>query len=177
MLSFLWYLAGCDEAYAMLVLLKRQRMTGGRKARADFASLLAAEAAGLAAMAAPPGPAAAAPAGPAARQAPAAAPVSGPRRPPNLPAIAPSSAGGSVPPSEAGDAAPAAPPGPPPPAPNYLDPADPNVLPALQLAALLSQDIQQLYRASFRDAMAGISSVVYPPPVSTGRLDVHDVWR
>ncbi|EFJ43833.1 hypothetical protein VOLCADRAFT_96011 [Volvox carteri f. nagariensis] len=78
-LSFLWYLAGRDEAYAMLVLLKRQRMSG--------------------------------------------------------------------------------------------------LLSATQMAQLVSQDLQQLYRVVFREALAGIPSVAYPPPVATGRIDVHNVWR
>lgn len=31
MLSYLWYLAGRDEAFAMLVLLKRQQMAGRKR--------------------------------------------------------------------------------------------------------------------------------------------------
>lgn len=49
--------------------------------------------------------------------------------------------------------------------------------PNAQLAELLAQDVNDLYRVSFREAIAGINTVLYPPPYSHGAPQVHAVWR
>ncbi|KAG2493410.1 hypothetical protein HYH03_008535 [Edaphochlamys debaryana] len=164
-LSFLWYLAGRDEAFAMLVLLKRQRLAGGVKRSkgsggsvADVKAMLAAAAASLAKATPPPSTAAPSVAG----KSGGAPSEAGSQRPP------PSAASGDAAAAAAAAAAAQA---------AYLDANSPHMQPALQLAQLLSQDIQQLYRVSFREAVAGISTVLYPPPPHTGRIEVHDVWR
>lgn len=182
-LSFLWWLAGRDEAFAMLVLLKRQRIAGGLGGAAgaarsrskgsggkgvDVAAMLAAAAASFAA---PPLPGSV-PADAAAAAATAAALP--PATPAQLEEEARAEAAAAMADAAATSAAAG---GIPPRAPVIYDPNDPAMLPALQLAQLLSQDIQQLYRTSFREAIAGISTVLYPPPPHTGRIDVHDVWR
>ncbi|KAG2450553.1 hypothetical protein HYH02_005054 [Chlamydomonas schloesseri] len=191
-LSFLWWLAGRDEAFAMLVLLKRQRIAGGLGGAAgsgrsrskggggkgvDVAAMLAAAAASFAA---PPEAVAAGGKGgaPLPGAVPAAA-AAGAALPPATPAQLEEEARAEAAAAAAAAAATslAAGDGIPPRAPVIYDPNDPAMLPALQLAQLLSQDIQQLYRTSFRDAIAGISTVLYPPPPHTGRIDVHDVWR
>ncbi len=170
MLSFLWYLAGRDEAFAMLVLLKRQRMAGQkRKAAAagggvDVAAMLHA----AAALAQPPPPAAAAQPRP---QLPAVRPPQ--RGPSGAQALPPIAEHGAAAAGAEGTAALEAPQQPL----STYPPDSPHLLPALQLAQLLSQDIQQLYRVSFREAIAGISSVVYPPPPATGQIDIHQMWR
>ncbi|KAG2440899.1 hypothetical protein HXX76_003752 [Chlamydomonas incerta] len=194
-LSFLWWLAGRDEAFAMLVLLKRQRIAGGlggaagaARSRskgsggkgADVAAMLAAAAASFAA----PPEAAATLAAKAAAPLPGAVPADAAAAaaamlPPATPAQLEEEARAEAAMAAADAAATSAAAGafPPPRAQVIYDPNDPALLPALQLAQLLSQDIQQLYRTSFRDAIAGISTVLYPPPQQTGRIDVHDVWR
>ncbi|GFR47125.1 hypothetical protein Agub_g8812 [Astrephomene gubernaculifera] len=253
-LSFLWYLAGRDEAFAMLVLLKRQRMTGilrkggARRGAADVAAMLQAAAVSLTS-AAPPGADGCDPSdGCVAVGLPGELPRSPGATPPPglisafssstapdhaLPAWAvaslpPSSrasavssvcsaaagttpvaaygesysgkegaAGGLYPSSVAAVPTLASPPsfrkdpnglpvhrtasssstG------GLMDPKDvqggllPVAAAQQQFAQLLAQDIPAMYRVSYREALAGISSVVYPPPPSTGRVEVHDVWR
>ncbi|GIL44468.1 hypothetical protein Vafri_1913 [Volvox africanus] len=173
-LSFLWYLAGRDEAYAMLVLLKRQRISGlPRRSKPssgapDIAAMLQATAASLAVAAAPPPPPP-----PPAVEVSAESISTATATPATL--VAPMSTcassttdGGSALPSPGtngtgGTAAAAA--------------ATVVTMQALQMSQLLSQDLQQLYQVSFREALGAISTVVYPPPATVGRLDVHDVWR
>ncbi|KXZ56447.1 hypothetical protein GPECTOR_1g40 [Gonium pectorale] len=206
-LSFLWYLAGRDEAYAMLLLLKRQRLTGGAPLRqrggasgaaggVDVPAMLAAAAASLAVPPAPPtppttavpGPRGSAATAPQAQAAAAAAAASGSPRATGVMPFPPSpgsevcsihdqdtasvrdSIASTTVDGLAGQASS--------PRPGHVhDPSDPAMLPALQLAQLISADVQQLYRVSFREAIAGISTVLYPPPPATGRIEVHDVWR
>ncbi|GIM00504.1 hypothetical protein Vretimale_5305 [Volvox reticuliferus] len=171
-LSFLWYLAGRDEAYAMLVLLKRQRIAGLPKrskpstGAPDIAAMLQATAASLAAAASPPPPAPAVEVSTDSMSGTTGTPAT---------LVAPmsvgdgsSTEGGSALPSPGvngneGFAATAA--------------AAAVTMQAMQMSQLLSQDLQQLYRVSFREALAGITTVVYPPPAAVGRVDVHDVWR
>ncbi len=39
------------------------------------------------------------------------------------------------------------------------------------------QDVHDLYRVSFREAIAGINTVLYPPPYSHGAPVIHPAWR
>ncbi|GLI65552.1 hypothetical protein VaNZ11_009114 [Volvox africanus] len=175
-LSFLWYLAGRDEAYAMLVLLKRQRIAGlprrykPSSGAPDIAAMLQATAASLAVAASPPSQS---PPPPPAVEVSTESISTATATPATL--VAPMSAGGSST-TDGGSALPS-------PGANGTGgiaaaaAATVVTMQALQMSQLLSQDLQQLYQVSFREALGAISTVVYPPPDAMARLNVHDVWR